>query len=326
MSTIKAGNSATTTLLRTPDTSGNLTFTADNQLVLMNTNTGELNLPAGTTAQRPATPRVGMLRYNSSTGSNEIYIDTAWANITSTRYPYTASYLVVAGAGGGGAAYSGGGGGGGGGAGGLLSNTSTITPGTVYTLTIGAGGAGATYTGALNRRGTIGANSSISSLSITSVGGGYGGGVDDNGGNGGSGGGGGTFGGGSQAGGSGTVGQGNNGGSSNNLTTGGGGGGAGSAGSLGTAGSGLASSISGSSVTYSAGGGVGSTTSGGVNTGNGGSGNTGTGNAGSGGSGIIILSVPTTSFSNTYSSSNVAVTTSGSNTIILFYASGTYTG
>jgi hypothetical protein len=39
----------------------------------------------------------------------------------------------------------------------------------------------------------------------------------------------------------------------------------------------------------------------------------------------VILSVPTTNFSNTYSGSNVVVTTSGSNKILSFYSSGTYT-
>ena len=89
----------------------------------MNTNTGALNIPSGTTAQRPATPRVGMLRYNTSTSKNEVYIDTAWANITTTAYPYTGSYLLVAGGGGGSDN-------GGGGAGGFLTGTTSITPGT----------------------------------------------------------------------------------------------------------------------------------------------------------------------------------------------------
>jgi hypothetical protein len=35
--------------------------------------------------------------------------------------------------------------------------------------------------------------------------------------------------------------------------------------------------------------------------------------------------VPTTSFSNTYTGSNVVVTTSGSNTVVTFNSSGSYT-
>jgi hypothetical protein len=37
------------------------------------------------------------------------------------------------------------------------------------------------------------------------------------------------------------------------------------------------------------------------------------------------LSVPTTSYSNSYTGANVVVTTSGANTIISFNSSGTYT-
>jgi hypothetical protein len=46
--------------------------------------------------------------------------------------------------------------------------------------------------------------------------------------------------------------------------------------------------------------------------------------AGSGGSGVVILSVPTLSYSGTTTGSPT-VTTSGSNTIIKFTASGSYT-
>jgi hypothetical protein len=49
------------------------------------------------------------------------------------------------------------------------------------------------------------------------------------------------------------------------------------------------------------------------------------GNAGAGGSGVVVFSIPTTSYSSTYTGANVAVTTSGSNTILSFYSSGTYT-
>ena len=66
-------------------------------------------------------------------------------------------------------------------------------------------------------------------------------------------------------------------------------------------------------------------TAGTANTGGGGGGGgTGAVATGAGGSGVVILSVPTTNFSNTYA--NATVTTSGSNTIITFTTSGTYTG
>jgi hypothetical protein len=60
------------------------------------------------------------------------------------------------------------------------------------------------------------------------------------------------------------------------------------------------------------------------NTGGGGGGNHNGGTGGAGGLGIIILSVPTSSYSGQFTGSNVAVTTSGSNKIISFYSSGTY--
>jgi len=40
--------------------------------------TGFFDLPSGTTAQRPATPTVGMMRYNSTTGFAEVYTQGGW--------------------------------------------------------------------------------------------------------------------------------------------------------------------------------------------------------------------------------------------------------
>jgi len=270
--------------------------------------------------------------------------------------PYTASYLIVAGGGGGAGTPSGGNqNGGGGGAGGYQTSTTTLTPGTTYTATVGAGGAAASST----QVGFSGSNSSFTGLTA-SVGGG-GGGNHDGGGatSGGSGGGGSRPGAGTGAGGAGTSGQGNAGGSSSSTlgTTAGGGGGAGAVGSNGSGlsgnsngGAGTASSITGSSVTYAGGGGGGRSTNvvsgghlggaggggngatttaqgtaGSANTGGGGGASYGTGISGSaGGSGIIILSVPTANYSGTTTGSPT-ITTSGSNTIIKFTASGTYT-
>ena len=42
------------------------------------TGTSALKLPVGTTAQRPVTPVVGMIRYNSTTSLVEVYNGTAW--------------------------------------------------------------------------------------------------------------------------------------------------------------------------------------------------------------------------------------------------------
>ena len=136
----------------------------------------------------------------------------------------------------------------------------------------------------------------------------------------------------------------------------GGGGGAGAAGAnasgnnAGNGGAGTASSITGSSVTR-AGGGGGSVYSGGTNgtggaggggagqtnavgtagtanTGGGGGGASGVGGSnsvgGAGGKGVVILSIPTANYSGTTSGSP-AVSTSGSNTILQFNGSGSYT-
>ena len=155
--------------------------------------------------------------------------------------------------------------------------------------------------------------------------------------------------------------QGNNGGNGNGAEPeiGGGGGGAGAVGTNGASGghggNGATSSITGSSVTRAGGGGGGARSDG--TAGNGGSGgggagsnygsgaatagtaNTGSGggaggrlfgtgstftNSGAGGKGVVILSVPTSSYTSTTTGSPT-VTTSGSNTIMQFNGSGSYT-
>jgi hypothetical protein len=272
-------------------------------------------------------------------------------NDSTPAQSYTASYLTVAGGGSGGT----GGNSAGGGAGGLLSGTTTLTPGTTYTVVVGAGGASPGSTA----QGNSGSNSSITGLTA-SVGGGGGGcaSATVNGLSGGSGGGAGG-GGASGTGGSATSGQGfaggNNPGTAAPNFPASGGGGAGAVGvvadnvNAGAGGAGAASSITGSSVTYAGGGGGGSNgtgasggsggggtgasynvlaaTAGTVNTGSGGGGGTGgaTAAGGAGGSGVVILSVPTANYSGTTTGSPT-VTTSGSNTIIKYTASGSYTG
>jgi hypothetical protein len=265
-----------------------------------------------------------------------------------TPEPYSIDFLVIAGGGGGG-----GGNAGAGGAGGYRTSTQSVTAGTVITVTVGDGGAGG-----VSSAGTQGSSSSISGsglTTITSAGGGFG-----SGGNGGSGGGGGYN---SGTAGSGNTpstspSQGNNGGAqitSNPNFGAGGGGGAGAVGGSGTntiggaGGNGTASSITGSSVTRAGGGGgsdEGSAagalggTGGGGNGGNpsnastAGTANTGGGggarfnpsaqNGSAGGKGVVILSVPTANYS-AISTGSPTVTTSGSNTILQFNGSGSYT-
>jgi hypothetical protein len=268
--------------------------------------------------------------------------------------PYSIDFLVIAGGGGGGNGQSGGGGG----AGGYRTSTQTVNGGTVITVTVGDGGAAAT-------QGSSSSISGSGLTTITSAGGGAGGGnPGGNGGSGGGGQGDSPTTGGSGNTPSTSPSQGNNGGNGSNgpYGAGAGGGGAGAAGSNapaasapstpgGNGGNGLASSITGSSVTRAGGGGgssnndstgtggTGGTGGGGngasngsasgsagtANTGGGGGGAESTpGVGGTGGKGVVILSVPTANYSSTTTGSPT-VTTSGSNTILQFNGSGTYT-
>jgi hypothetical protein len=272
--------------------------------------------------------------------------------------PYSASFLVIAGGGAGGRAgdRSSGGGGAGGyrssfnsensGGGASAQTALTLAVGTQYTVTIGAGAAGHTN-GNVEESGAASSISGSDITDVTTTGGG--GGAGEGSGtaaNGGSGGGAGNQGGA----GSRVVGEGYDGGASTNLNTsggrGGGGGGASQVGQTGGGGAGLASTISGSSVTRAGGGGgdtnhgpaAGGTgggggggtsgttaTSGTVNTGSGGGGHGWNQSSGGGGSGVVILRVATLRYSGTTTGSPT-VSTSGSDTIITFNGSGSYTG
>jgi hypothetical protein len=239
---------------------------------------GALQIPTGTTAQRPTSPTVGMIRYNTTLNYIEEFRQSQWlavSNIFSAVggtfstyslsgvnygvHTFTASdtfqvtagtatieYLIVAGGGGGGSEH-----GGGGGAGGMLTGSVTVAAGS-YSIIIGGGGTGAPYsaTNGAYLLGTNGANSSA--FGLTAIGGGYGAsyrnGATSQGNAGGSGGGGAPFdGGGPSAGGAGTAGQGNNGGRANygggGPYPGAGGGGRGAVGSDGTTGTGGAGGV-----------------------------------------------------------------------------------
>lgn len=276
------------------------------------------------------------------------YLTNTWgtptlsSSIASNTYP--ASYLIAAGGAGGGYNY-----GGGGGAGDVITSSLQFVPGTVYTATVGSGGTASTS----SATGTNGLDSSITTaLLLTAAGGGTGGStgglqtstIGNNGGCGGGGGGNGV-------GGSGISGQGFDGGTSNNATAGAGGGGSGGVGQAnstttgGAGGIGTVSSITGSSATYASGGGAGGVTGGAggasggggaggstsaagtagtVNTGGGGGGGASAANGGAGGSGVVFISVPTANYTGTTTGSPT-VTTSGSNTIMKFTSSGSYT-
>jgi hypothetical protein len=295
--------------------------------------TGGFNMPIGTTAQRPSTTTAGHgLRYNTTTGFPEIYTDSGWRKIVPAAYDYVITYAIVAGGGGGGTGAPGGGGG----AGGYLSATNfTLNPGTTYSFVVGAGGGSATN------------GSDSTAFSLTAIGGGAG--RSGGGSSGGSGGGAGTGG----SGGAGTSGQGNAGGGNTSQGGGGGGGGASAVGGSGSGnspgGGGNGTTFSPNSTTYAGGGGGGgyynstggtggggnggglpgndNATSGTANTGGGGGGSGsayGGGSPGSGGSGTVILSIPTVSYTGTVTGSPT-VTTSGSNTIVRYTSSGSYT-
>ena len=276
-------------------------------------------------------------------GATQGWIPNSDDDVTfETSQSYDVEYLLVAGGGSGGAGDAAGAG-----AGGHVTNFGGtaigLTPGAVYTVTVGGGGAAAGSPGS-KTQGNDGTDSTVSGtgVSLTAIGGGGGAAAIDpapnrTGRDGGSGGGSTTG-----AGGSGTVGQGNDGGDDR-----GGGGGAGAAGGTPNGGNGLANSITGSSVTRAGGGGAfvppgGSSGSGGsgggtngapspsartsaspANTG-GGTGGGDNGGSGTGGSGVVILRMATADYSGTTTGSPT-VSTDGSDTILTFNASGSYT-
>jgi hypothetical protein len=274
--------------------------------------------------------------------------------------PYSVDFLVIAGGGGGGSDSGNNIGAGGGGAGGYRNSYSTETsggggtsetelsflPSTVYTVTVGGGGAsrsGSPWSGG------TGSNSSISGTGITTItsngGGGGNGNIEPWASDGGSGGGNAC----KSGSGNGTANQGFAG--ANVSCRGNGGGGAGAVGNANgyDGGNGLASSITASSVSRGGGGGGGAKspasspagsggtggggaggqnaggTNGTANTGGGGGGAGGSSTSGAGGSGVVILRMPTASYSGTTTGSPT-VTTSGADTIIVFNSSGTITG
>ena len=64
------------------DTASNFTLVvpaATGQLTYADSATGGMFLPTGTTAQRPATPATGMMRFNTTTSAVETYNGSAWS-------------------------------------------------------------------------------------------------------------------------------------------------------------------------------------------------------------------------------------------------------
>ena len=323
-----------------------------NDLLALGENTSSLNLPKGTTAQRPSSPVAGMVRENTDDNVIEYYNGTEWKQVLTQDPPVLVDCLVVAGGAGGGYIGSvrepGGGG-----AGGCIESLGVAVPlATVLNIVIGAGGGVVTYDA-----GTNGSNSTIDFGSFTAIGGGGGGAQQFLPKSGGSGGGGSHFGG-NQVGAAGTAGQGFAGGAGNasGVGAGGGGGGGSQVGETvptanygGAGGNGYQSEITGT-LTYYAGGGGGcggnntgthaaaglggggrggnnyvNGNNGVVNTGGGGGGNKLSGTSStSGGSGVVILRLLTAEYSGTTTGAPT-VTTDGSHTVLKYTSSGTYT-
>ena len=268
---------------------------------------GALQLPIGTTGQRPLSPSTGMWRHNTTFGYPEVYNGSSWE----TAYQYQVQALVVAGGGAGGQDIAGGGGGGGV----IYVPTYEVVPGTTYIVTVGSGGTRPTGGGQLAA--AQGGNSSftatnyLNAVPLVAIGGGGGTGSANTGaaGVGGSGGGAGNS---TGIAGAGVYGQGNYGNATGGAA---GGGGAGQSPLNSSSGSnGAATYITGSLTYYGGGGGgtasgvggagglggggtnpsgttfQGVTNNGTANTGGGGSGHYGSwGGAGNGGSGIVII-------------------------------------
>jgi hypothetical protein len=332
-----------------------------------NDTTGAVQLPSGTTAERPVSPSNGEMRYNTTDNKVEYYDGASWFQLNDFNPDaITVEYLAIGGGGSGNYGYRAANqyySGGGGGAGEVLESSNSFILGTTYTITVGASYndtliEGSDITTILSTKGGLG----MSTSSGTEQNGASGGGASTQVGN--------------ATGGTSSAGQGAGGNyvSSGTWTpsTGAGGGGYisnGNANSGTTPGAGgaggtitlfdttVASTIgvgvvSGSDVYVGGGGGGGNNGSGygagGIGGGGGGGrlgwangsagvANTGSGGGGaggqgnyvligpySGGSGVVVFKIPTSSWSGSTTGSPT-ITTSGTDTIIAFKASGTIT-
>lgn len=70
------------------------TLTINNAQVVLNSTTS-LQLPAGTTAQRPGTPVVGQIRYNSTISSYEGYASGAWSSLGGVKSVDGLTYIIA---------------------------------------------------------------------------------------------------------------------------------------------------------------------------------------------------------------------------------------
>ena len=63
--------------------------------VISSTGTSHWTIPAGTTAQRPSSPAVGMIRYNSSQSAFEGYASGAWASLGGVKSVDGYTYIIA---------------------------------------------------------------------------------------------------------------------------------------------------------------------------------------------------------------------------------------
>jgi hypothetical protein len=72
--------------------SGNIGVNITNPVLSVQINqTDAIGIPSGTTAQRPTTPPVGSLRFNTTTGVTEVFNGTCWQNVNTP--PIGATYI-----------------------------------------------------------------------------------------------------------------------------------------------------------------------------------------------------------------------------------------
>ena len=112
-----------------------------NDLLALGESTSSLNLPKGTTAQRPSSPVAGMVRENTDDNVIEYYNGTELKQVLTQEPPILVDYLIVSGGGSGGSDLAGGGG-----SSLIYRQGFKIKLNTVYSITVGAGGSG-TYPG-----------------------------------------------------------------------------------------------------------------------------------------------------------------------------------
>jgi len=90
-STTDLGTASNTSTTAGATTFANITLTGN----LASNSTGYFTIPAGTSAQRPASPAVGMMRYNSTITSFEGYYAGAWSSLGGVKSVDGKAYIIA---------------------------------------------------------------------------------------------------------------------------------------------------------------------------------------------------------------------------------------